>query len=462
VIRSLRAQLSLSVLVIVLFTVVVVSILANIFVNRQFETYITEQETARTENIAADLGAQYDESAGGWDTQYLHAVGMYSLYDGYILKIYDNLGGMVWDAENHDMTLCSRIMVDITARMGKSNPDGGFSAHQYDLTKNGRTVGSVSIHYYGPYFYTEDDFYFLSTLNAVLLSIGVVASVLALCFGWLFARRISRPIAKTADIAHQIAQGNYGIRFEGRPKTRELNELAAAVNQLAGALGEQELLRKRLTTDVAHELRTPLTAISSHLEMMAEGLWEATPERLQSCLDEITRLGKLVSDLEQLEKVEDGNLKLDKAPVDLLELARFAGDHMKGQIESKGISFSAEGEPAIVNADKDRITQVFTNLLSNAIKYTRENGNIRIVVEDTPAGGRARVEDDGIGIPDHEQHLIFERFYRTDQSRNRKTGGAGIGLTIVKSIISAHGGTIQVENGDPCGSRFVFLLPKSG
>ncbi|MDR3363789.1 MAG: HAMP domain-containing protein [Clostridiales Family XIII bacterium] len=459
-IRSLRAQLSLSILVVVLFTVALISILANIFVNRQFEAYITEQETARSENIAADLGVQYDEQARGWDAQYLHAVGMYALYDGYILKIYNELGEMAWDAENHDMALCSQIMVDISARMEKSNPYGGFSAHQYELAKNGRPAGSVSIHYYGPYFYTEDDFYFLSTLNVVLLAIGVIASVLALCFGWLLARRIARPIAKTAGIAQQIAQGNYEIRFEGHTKTKELNELVASVNQLAGALGEQERLRERLTTDVAHELRTPLTAISSHLEMMAEGLWEASPQRLQSCLDEIARLGKLVSDLEQLAKAEGDNLKLDKGRIDLLELARFAGDLMKGPLDSKGISFSAEGGPSVVNADKDRIMQVFANLLSNAIKYTQENGNIRIVVEDTPAGGSVTIEDDGIGIPGREQHLIFERFYRTDQSRNRKTGGAGIGLAIVKSILLAHSGAIRVENGSPRGSRFIFTLPK--
>jgi signal transduction histidine kinase len=452
--------LTLSILVIVLISVALISVLANLFINRQFEAYITEQESARAANIASDLGGQYDPLTQEWNLDYIHATGMYALYDGFILKVYDDDGESVWDAESHDMALCQEIVQDITTRMAENNARGEFTAHEFDLTQHGQKVGSAAIHYYGPYFYNESDFGFLKALNIILIIIGVVSSILALCVGWIFARRISRPITKTAEIAHQISQGNYDIRFEGRTKTRELNELVSAINDLASALNEQENIRKRLTTDVAHELRTPLMAISSHLEMMLEGIWDASPERLQSCLDEIARLGKLVADLEQLAKVEADLLTLNKESVDLSDVAHSVADKLQLQASGKNLSVTVAGGALAVHADKDRIHQVVTNLLSNAIKYTPDGGEIRIDVKEDPRGGALVVEDNGIGILESEQSLIFERFYRTDKSRTRKTGGAGIGLAIVKSIVSAHGGTIAVESRDPHGSRFTVTLPK--
>jgi two-component system sensor histidine kinase BaeS len=458
--RSLRAQLSLSILLVVLITVGLTCLLANLFINQQFTRYLTEQESTRSENITYDLSRQYNALTRTWNVDYLHTVGMYSLYDGYIVKVYDLNGKVVWDAENHDMTLCGQIMDDITARMQKSKNDGGFVTHTYDLRQNGQKVGSASVSYYSPYFYSDSDFQYLEGLNTIFLVIGLLACASSLIIGWLLARRIARPITKTADIAKQISLGNYAIRFEGQTKTKELDVLAEAINHLAGALNEQETLRKRLSTDIAHELRTPLTAVASHLEAMLEGLWEATPARLQSCYEEIIRLCTLVADLERLAKIEGDNLTLNKSRIDLLEIARAVCENLKIELSKKNLSLAFEGESAYVDADRDRMRQVVTNLLSNAIKYTPANGNICIEVRDSAASAVVAVKDDGIGIPENELPLIFERFYRTDKSRNRQTGGAGIGLTIVKSIITAHGGTVTVDSHPDQGSCFTVTLPK--
>jgi signal transduction histidine kinase len=458
--RSLRAQLSLSMLLILLVTVALISVFSNVFIHREFEHYIARQEEERSANIVGDLGAQYNGLTRSWDPDFLHTVGMYSLYDGYILKIYGANGAVLWDAEHHDMSLCGQIMDEISARMDGVKSDGGFVSQAYDIQQGGQTVGSVSIKYYGPYFFSENDFRFINALNMVLLIIGGLAAAFSVAVGGLMARRIARPVAKTAYVATQISQGNYDIRLESATTTQELNELVSAINHLAGALAEQENLRKRLTTDVAHELRTPLTAVSAHLEAMIEGLWEASPERLQSCYEEIQRLDHLVADLERLAKVEDENLKLKKTRLDLLELVRVASENMEAEAAKKNLSLSVSGDPAFVQADKGRMLQVITNLLSNAIKYTSDGGHIQADVADIGQHGVIRVEDDGIGIPEQEIPLIFERFYRTDKSRNRKTGGAGIGLTIVKSIVSAHGGTITVDSRIDQGSCFTVTLPK--
>lgn len=458
--RSLREQISLSILLVVLGTVALVSLLANLFINRQFEEYITEQEKTRSENIVSDLSGQYNGLTRSWSADYLHTIGMYSLYDGYILKVYNSEGDVVWDAENHDMSLCGQVMDDISARMGKSKNSGGFVAHSYDISQGGKKIGAVSINYYGPYFFSESDFQFISALNAVLVVISVFAFLFSIAAGWLLARRIARPISKTAEIAKQISRGNYNIRFESETKIRELKDLVSAINSLASALDEQKNLRKRLTTDVAHELRTPLTAVGSHLEAMIERIWDVTPERLQSCHEEIVRLGKLVADLGRLAEIESDNLKLHKSSVDLPEIVRAVCDAMEMEFKKKKQSLSISGRALIVEADKDRIRQVITNLLSNAVKYTPENGNISITVTDSGKSGVIKVQDDGIGIPENELPIIFERFYRTDKSRNRKTGGAGIGLAIVKSIVTAHGGTVEVSSLNGQGSCFTVALPK--
>lgn len=458
--RSLRAQLSLSILLVVMITVLLLSLLANHSVNRQFEEYVADEEKTQSQNIVNYLSSRYDGPKGGWEYDFLYTVGMYSLYDGYILKIYDQGGHVLWDAENHDTTLCNRIMEEISARMARSRKRGGFDTHTFDLTQEGQKVGSVSIKYYGPFFYSEREVEFLQNLNSLLVAIGAFAFVFSIAVGWLLARRLARPIVKTAQIAKQISKGNYNIRFEGETKTKELKDLVLTVNHLAEALFEQEKLRKQLTADVAHELRTPLAAVGSHLEAMIDGLWEITPQRLISCHEEIIRLGKLVADLECLARVEGENQRLAKTPVDLWELARSASEVLAAEWKKKGLSLSVGGESAVVLADRDKMVQVITNLLSNAMKFTPEGGNIEVSVKDGKDKGILSVTDDGIGIPEEELGLIFERFYRTDKSRNRKTGGAGIGLAIVKSIVEAHGGTVGAENRGGKGSRFTVTLPK--
>lgn len=458
--KSLRKQLSLSILLTLLITIGLIGLLSNWFMNREFEKYVTKLGQERRENIVEELSRQYDGFKRNWRLDYVHAIGMNSLYDGYILKLYDANGNMVWDAENHDMSLCGQIMNEISARMKERGAFGGFVDHSYEINQSGKKVGSVSIKYYGPFFMNEADFNFINVMNTVLLVIGIFSSACSVVVGCLLAKRISRPVTKTAYIAKQISEGNYNIRFEPGTKIWELDDLATAINYLSSALSEQENLRKRMTADVAHELRTPLTALGSHLEAMIEGLWDATPERLKSCHEEVKRLGTLVADLGQLAKIEGENLILNKSQTNLLDTVRTVSDTMNGEISKKGLSLSVKGQPVFVEADKNRMSQVVANLLSNAIKYTPEGGSIQIQISETSDCGVIKIEDTGIGIGEKELSLIFERFYRTDKSRNRKSGGAGIGLAIVKSIVTAHGGTVTAESEEDKGSCFTVSIPK--
>ena len=165
--------------------------------------------------------------------------------------------------------------------------------------------------------------------------------------------------------------------------------------------------------------------------------------------------------MERLRQAENENLVLDKSDVDLRELSQAVMGNFEIQLREKHLDGQVTGDAAIVPIDRDRMQQVITNLVSNSIKYTNDGGTVRVIIEDTNDSGIIHVEDSGIGIPQENLKRIFERFYRTDKSRNRKTGGAGIGLTIAKAIVQAHKGKLTVESEEGKGSRFTVVLPKA-
>ncbi|MGN0732106.1 MAG: sensor histidine kinase [Treponema sp.] len=458
--QKLSIQLSAGFACIVFITVFAISVTSNVLIHHQFEKYVAKQQKAFSQELAEALSAQYDSAAGIWKVDYIHGFGMYALNDGYIIKVYDKNQNAVWDAENHDMTLCHKVMQDITTRMEEKHPElnGKFLTYRYPLAQNGQTVGFADISYYSPCSLNENDFKFLYALNMILLIIGITSVIGAAAAGIILARHLSVPIEKATEITREISQGNYAIRCKSDVKTAELSELNEAVNQMAQNLEKQESLRKRLTSDVAHELRTPVANVSSQLEAVLEGVWEPTPQRLKNCYEELERISELITDLENLRQIEDENMILKRQNVDLLEISMSVKQAFEQEMAEKNLTCIVSGKNVTVEGDKKRLHQAVFNLVSNAVKYSQEGGCIKICVSKEQDKSVLSVEDQGIGIAKKDLPLIFERFYRTDHSRNRKTGGAGIGLTIVKAIVQAHKGKITAESTEGKGSRFVITL----
>lgn len=459
---TLKTKFSLAIAMVVLLTVAVISFLTNYLFEEQFGAYMKRQQDQKTQAIAASLSQQYSIHTDTWNVESIHTIGMSALYEGYIIKVFDQRNRILWDAQAHDMSLCTDIMEDISIRMENKYPEinGDFTTKTLQLDNGSAAVGSVKVIYFGPFFLNESDFQFLDNFNTVLGGIALFSLLFSVLVGVLLAKRISTPILKTVDAAKQISDGDYSVRILERPGSSEVDMLMHSINDLAESLQKQEVLRKQLTADVAHELRTPIAIVQAQTEAMLDGVWAPTAVRLQSCHDEITRMGKLVNDLENLAKADADNLKLKKTEFNFLELVDDVITRHEADIKQRNLKIKVDGHETRLYADWDRMSQVVINLLANAVKYSEDGGEIGITILETQHSVVFAIQDNGIGIPEEEQPLIFERFYRSDKSRARKTGGSGIGLAIVKSIVEAHGGKVSVKSQVNQGSCFEVVLPK--
>lgn len=297
-------------------------------------------------------------------------------------------------------------------------------------------------------------------LQALLLS-GGAASLVAIAVSLAVSARIVTPVRQLLSASRRIAQGHYAQRVPARGHS-ELAALAAQFNIMAAALEASEQRRMAVIGDVAHELRTPLATISGYAEGVLDGVVQPDEATWALILDEVGRLRRLVHDLQELSRAEAHQLPLQIAPVSPAVLAERAIARLRPQFDEKGVGLVSVVAPALprVPADADRITQVLINLLGNALRYTATGGNVTLRIAATSDGVCFDVHDTGEGIAaEHLPHL-FERFYRVDKARSRALGGHGIGLTISKALVEAHGGRIWATSDGPGnGATFRFTLP---
>lgn len=301
---------------------------------------------------------------------------------------------------------------------------------------------------------------FLNIVNTFMQIISVISIGSIIIISIIISKSISNPIEKVSIMAKAIGDGKYKNKVDYKNNIKEVKELVESINKLSCKLSEQEQLRKRITTDVAHELRTPLTSIQGHLDAIIDGIWEATPERLISIREEVTRLSDLVGHLRLLSKFDSEKNILNKTNTNLKELIQNIIYNYESNALEKNIKIKCNIDDIYIRLDKNQFSQVIINLLSNAIKYTFENGKIDIKGYQENNNIIISFKDNGIGIPNEDREFIFERFYRTDKSRDKETGGIGIGLTISKSIVNAHNGEIFVNSKLNEGTEFIIKLPK--
>jgi signal transduction histidine kinase len=268
-------------------------------------------------------------------------------------------------------------------------------------------------------------------------------------------RRLARPVGDVIEAVGRVADGDLTTRVAVRG-SREGRALARAFNAMASRLEAGEELRRRFLADVSHELRTPLSVVQGNLEALVDGVHPADEAHLVAILDETKVLSRLVEDLRTLSLAESGALALHREPIDAGALARETVDWFASQAEPLGVSLEADASTQLpqVDADPVRAREILSNLIANALRYTPRGGRVGVVVRADVSGVAIEVRDTGAGIAPEQIDRIFDRFYKSAESR-----GAGLGLAIAKQLVEAHGGQISATSVVGEGTTIRFTLP---
>lgn len=459
---TLKDTLIVSYSAIALLIIFALSILFNLTADDIFEQYARKQQRNQMEQIKTQIDQLYNSKTEMYEKEGIEIIGYAALQNGMIIHVQSTNKQIDWDAKSHRAEECNIVLRHAENTMQRKYPNfnGSYLEETFTLKQKDKVTGTLKIGYYGPYSLNDQELSLMKDLNSSLLFIGGAAIFLVIVLGFLIAWIVTKPITSVICLAQKIAGGEYGAQTKTRSPVVETNKLIDSINEMSKALEMEEKQKRQITTDVAHELRTPLTNLQSHMEAMIDGVWEATESRLESCHGEILRLVKIVDQLKELYDLENRNQILDQTMFEFEEMNQAVFRDFELKAKEKEINLlQIVPEKSPVYADYNRFKQCMVNLISNALAYTPRGGTITVEYKNDGKQIRVLVYDTGIGFPNGDLPYLFDRFYRVDKSRSKKTGGMGIGLSITKAIVEKHGGKITAENGPDKGAVFTIILP---
>lgn len=459
----MRKKLFLSSMFIILITLLLSILSVNLVFQKQFGNYLMHTTEESIEQLPSRLSSIYQTNRG-WDPQSLNDLA-HSLPLGTEVLLKEPSGKSIATLINPMESMMDNGWgMNMRMQMGMM----GYSVQDmkvktFDIRGAQGTIALAEIRYPAvSRVLNPEDASFVSAIFHSLLLAGGLALLIGILLSYWTSRRLVSPLQRLTQAVHRVGEGHLDEHVPITTKD-EVGQLATAFNSMTDNLKKQERLRKQFTADIAHELRTPLTSIRSYIEAFQDGVLPADTENLTIINEEIERLVALSSDLKDLNVAEMGALKPNLAPTNLGELLDKVIVKLSPLIQEKEIQLFWEKpqQPLTVHGDEYLLTRLFYNLIHNGYKYTEPHGQLKIEIEDQANKVFVRIRDTGIGIPEDELPYIFERFYRTDKSRSRETGGTGIGLALVLQITQLHHGEINVESNPGQGSLFTILLPKT-
>jgi len=443
-IHSLQVRLILSFVLVILVAIGAVFLFVRQQAISEFRSYEQSLNQAR-QNYIVRILSNYYAGTGTWTgiQPYVNQIG--TLYDWHIV-VTDNSGDVVADSQS---SLTGQAYVTkVTGQSITGIAPPGFPAPTFGTLYTEPLPGATStVSLGGP-------------IVANLLWGGAIAILLAVFLTFLLAQMMISPVRALTAATKKLGKGELSARVQTKDKG-ELGDLAAAFNSMADDLERNEKMRRNMIADTAHELRTPLSNIKGYLEAIQDGIVEPDAAIIKSLNEEATLLSRLTDDLQDLAMADAGVLKLNKQPQDIGEIIKQSVSSVAANVNAKGVILQTDCPATLTPCDVDaqRITQVLYNLINNAIIHTPFGGVITVKATQTGHETAISVSDTGEGIPAEDLPFIFERFYRVDKSRSRATGGHGLGLTIARRLVEAHGGTITAQSEPGKGSTFTFTLP---
>jgi len=448
--RSLSLKLILAFLAVVLVAVALVAIIASQTTAKEFSDFIFDQYQ---EGTISQL-EEYYRSHGEWtgvDAE-VSLPGRTPL-DGHIPPGARERGSITITDVSGKI-----IIAGSGYQLGDTISQAEF-ADASPITVDGQTVGwilSIRLEFgRGP-----SEALFLNRINQTLILSAIGALFVALLLGIFLARTLTRPLRELTAATHAVTEGDLGLTVPVRSKD-ELGELTASFNRMSEELARSTSIRRQMTADIAHELRTPISIILGHADAVHDRVLPPTQETFDIIRDEACRLERLVEDLRTLSRADAGELALTRRPIPPATLLEDAAAAYHPLALERGVEVRREIAPDLpeVDVDPDRMAQVLGNLLSNALRYTLEGGRVTLAALLLEQEIEIRIQDTGPGIGAEDIQHVFDRFYRADKSRQRDSGGLGLGLAIAKSIVENHGGRIWAESPEDSGTTFVIMLP---
>ncbi len=452
-------KLFLALLATSMLAVLATSIAARVSFVRGFLGYLNEQGIEHIEGLVPGMAAAY-ERHGSWSFLRHHPRAWFRLLLGGAEPPHgaDTAPGFRGRITESDLTGVSlRVaLLDAHRRLVIGNPEVGRDAPSRPIVVQGRTVGWLAVLPFqrvtaGAGAHLQER----QLISTWIIGAGAV--LFAAFVAILLTHRLLGPIRLITAATHRLATGDYGARLEVTSPD-EIGRLSADFNRLALALEKNEQMRRAFMADVSHELRTPLAVLRGELEAIEDGVRALTPEVLKSLQGEVATLGKLVNDLYELSLADIGALTYRMADVDVAEVLRSRLRGFEDRLRERRITVEANvpREEIVVSGDETRIQQLFTNLVENSIRYTNAGGRFRVSCRTERERVVIDLQDSEPGVPAELVPRLFERFFRVDGSRNRESGGGGLGLAICKSIVEAHRGTISAQ-GSPLGGLWVCV-----
>ncbi len=460
---SYTTRVTLSFALIAAMTALVAIGVVSFVWEQHFQTYTRDNMESVATITANQIAENYIES-GEFDSEtVMPARTMLAMTPGIGIRVVNNT--VPYDEEStvsipFDSTRLTSAQAGVGgASLAPKNPSPDQMATA-KIEVDGQAVGSVNVWVLGSdtLLRSADEQFRNNSYQAMIIA-AIVAIALASCCGFLFARSLVHPINRITKTAKEIKEGNLSARTK-LTGVDEIAELGQTFDEMAESVEKDRELERRLTTDVAHELRTPLMAIQSTVEAMVDGVFEADQERLETVNSEVQRLGRLVSALLSLSRLENRSTPMKEEVVDVGDLiSQIVATH-EAFVADSGLSLAYEMEKnVLVKGDADMIRQATANLISNAVRYTPEGGHITVKVSRGDIMAAISVRDTGIGLTPEECKMVFSRFWRADAGRARASGGLGIGLAVVKEIVDRHHGWVQVEGKKDEGACFTIHLP---
>lgn len=460
---SYTTRVTLSFALIAAMTALVAIGVVSFVWEQHFQTYTRDNMESVATITANQIAENYVES-GEFDSEtVMPARTMLAMTPGIGIRVVNNT--VPYDEEStvsipFDSTRLTSAQAGVGgASLAPKNPSPDQMATA-KIEVDGQAVGSVNVWVLGSdtLLRSADEQFRNNSYQAMIIA-AIVAIALASCCGFLFARSLVHPINRITKTAKEIKEGNLSARTK-LTGVDEIAELGQTFDEMAESVEKDRELERRLTTDVAHELRTPLMAIQSTVEAMVDGVFEADQERLETVNSEVQRLGRLVSALLSLSRLENRSTPMKEEVVDVGDLiSQIVATH-EAFVADSGLSLAYEMEKnVLVKGNADMIRQATANLISNAVRYTPEGGHITVKVSRGDIMAAISVRDTGIGLTPEECKMVFSRFWRADAGRARASGGLGIGLAVVKEIVDRHHGWVQVEGKKDEGACFTIHLP---